>query len=189
LRTLTYFLASLCAILLVSLLFATPSASHTTVASINDFRWEVSNSSRENFNAAPLIDCNRVEGCWEKNLKPDKTHFSESNQDIYVWSYKYLPEGGSQYVTVLYVVENRPEKNTWDMMGLEYIDGHWDIGAYGIKTSYSGINTHVKLGWIKTQMEDEFPIVYGLRGEHWAITVQPIDKTTFTYQVVENYWK
>lgn len=149
-----------------------------TAESINDIRWEVTTAAPTV--EAQLLECSWVVECRDWNLGLEAHYLIESKREIYVWAYPYFSTGLLNDSTVLYIVVNRPGENTWDKLGLEYIDGQWQVGVYEggwdyVPASYDPKNDQV--------------ITIGMAGEQWAVIVRPTSAITFQYSVEEFYWK
>lgn len=188
------YIYTLCIFVLVSILFIfnLPDPRTHTADSLRDIRWEIVGSV-PNQTPAILLDCDRVESCFSKDLYPDRYNLTESNKEIYVWSYKYQRPDLADPTTVLYIVVNRPTEKTWDIIGLEYVYGKWQTGIYsGHGTNYVGPSNTPK--WLTETITlspsfDNQTIAIGMATEPWGVLVRPTSQTTFSYSVVEYYWK
>lgn len=155
-----------------------------TAESIDAIRWHSVENSSGLSNQAPMLDCIRVKDCWAKNQRPDTVHLAESKEDIYIWANKDF--FGK---TTLFVVVDRPDKFTWDMLGFENSKGGWLVGVYGgSRTLMIGSIPIISQVWYTEAVTDS-TIAYGMSDESWAVIVQPTSVEDFSYQVVEYYWK
>lgn len=161
-----------------------------TVDTLRDLRWETVSDDLSNPAPAVLLDCDRVETCFSKGVSPDQYVLAESKEELYVWSYEYQRSDLETPTTVFYVVVNRPTESTWDMAGFEYVYGYWQVGAYGGhgENSTTEPKWHTKTISLDPSFEGQ-TIAIGLTTEDWAVLVKPTSQTTFSYSVVEFYWK
>lgn len=167
--------------LLLLLLVTALISGCTTAQSIGDLRWERTVAAG-GMKVAPLLACNRVNSCHDGGVYPDKYSVNDNQDELYVWAHRYWTFGET---TVLYVVLNRPQSGTWDMLAFQFLDGEWKTGIYGGEGMVGKVPYDI---WYKASVGDSFPIAFGMTSEPWAVVARPVGLDSFEYAVVPNYW-
>lgn len=173
-------------ILLFLVILAGCGPTHTA-DSITDIRWE--ETSAESPLSPPSLSCDWVDECIGNEQYPDKVILNESERELYMWSYDYETRGSNS--TAFFIVINRLTDNTWDKIGVEFIDGEWKIGVYGKVTLRLIGNTIVRdyiFDIVSAGTETGDGLAIGMAGEQWAVIVRPMDKSSFLYSIEEYYW-
>lgn len=177
---------SLLVLMAITLVACSPYGSHTA-DSPSDIRWEKSSLLTQKI--APDLDCSSVDACHSKSLFPDFYQLKESGEELYVWTYTYNRLLNARS-TVLYVVNNRPKKPNWDLLGLEYLDDKWQVGVYEGQMLVSNVSIPLwGLTSVDPIIKDGHYLAIGMANEPWAIIVSPTSISSFRYSINEFYWK
>lgn len=150
-----------------------------TLQSADDLSWE--HTKTVVTKTPPLLDCDTVEACQDKELMPDK--YTIQNEEVYVWGNTPWP---SQRETLFFVEVRRPDKQKYDRIKLQLynniaVGDYWYIGAY--KNNKDGSPYDVR-----DLNTTPWPLAFGIKGEKWAVIFDPT-QSGWKYEFVENYWK
>ena len=160
-----------------------------TAGSVEDVRFAPGLVSGGEARTAPELDCSKVESCHLFNLYPDRYQLSESGHDLYIWS-QLQSDLFTEPSSLLRIVINRPNKKTWDIIGVQYIVNAWQVGVFTgvVYIRYTPVDTwsHKPVGFELN--EEHNAIIVGMPGEDWAVVVKPIDKYIFEVKVYEFFW-
>lgn len=171
---------------LIAIILTACGAPVHTAESVENIRWET--SLAEPTTEAQPLDCSWVDECLEVDRGLEAHVLVESKEEIYVWTTRYSflnPEA-----VVLFIVVNRPDENTWDKLGLEYIDSQWQVGVYeGIKKVGNVLIDDWEYVPAGFDPDEDQTIAIGMADESWAVIVRPTSATTFQYSIEEFYWK